>query len=191
LAFGPLYVLGFMGATRRLDHYDASLGWQPLFIVAGIGALIIMVGVLFQVIQIIVSIRERHHNLDLTGDPWNGHTLEWSVPSPAPSYNFATLPIVHSRDAFWAQKDAGMKAPTEYTDIEMPKNSALGIVLSGLVGIGGFGVVWHMWWLAALGLLGAVVVFIMRAMDEHTEMIIPASVVRAEEERLAFRTTRT
>jgi len=187
LAFGPLYILGFMGATRRLDHYDASLGWQPLFIVAGIGAVIIMFGLIFQVIQIIVSIRERHQHRDLTGDPWNGHTLEWSVPSPAPSYNFAVLPVVHSRDAFWAQKDAGMKSPIEYTDIEMPKNSALGIFLAALVGLAGFGIVWHIWWLVTVGILGAFAVFIVRTMDDETEMIIPASVVHAEEERLQFR----
>jgi len=100
LAFAPLYILGLMGATRRLDHYDASLGWQPLFIVAGIGALIIAVGVFFQVLQITVSVLERKWKRDLTGDPWNGRTLEWTTASPAPFYNFAVIPQVTERDPF-------------------------------------------------------------------------------------------
>jgi len=69
LAFVPLYILGFMGATRRLDHYDASLGWQPLFIVAGVGVLVICLGVGFQILQLIVSIVQREKNRDVTGDP--------------------------------------------------------------------------------------------------------------------------
>jgi cytochrome o ubiquinol oxidase subunit 1 len=90
LAFVPLYILGLMGATRRLDHYSASLGWQPLFIVSAIGAAIISAGVGIFILQIIVSIIKRKDNIDYTGDPWNGRTLEWSIPSPAPFYNFAS-----------------------------------------------------------------------------------------------------
>ncbi len=94
-----------MGATRRLDHYDPSMGWQCLFVVAGVGVVIIVFGVLFQIAQIIVSIKDRKQNLDTTGDPWNGRTLEWSTSSPPPVYNFAILPKVTTRDAFWQQKE--------------------------------------------------------------------------------------
>ncbi|HVX48203.1 MAG TPA: cbb3-type cytochrome c oxidase subunit I, partial [Candidatus Saccharimonadales bacterium] len=104
LAFGPLYILGLMGATRRLDHYSASMGWQGLFIVAGIGAMIIFLGVCFQLLQLAYSIWKRDENRDLTGDPWDGRTLEWSTASPTPEYNFAVLPTVSSRDAFWEMK---------------------------------------------------------------------------------------
>ena len=94
LAFLPLYLLGIMGATRRLNQYDV-LGWQPLFVVAGVGALIILLGVGFQVLQFIVSYKNRAQNRDTTGDPWNGRNLEWSIHSPPPFYNFATIPQVH------------------------------------------------------------------------------------------------
>src|SRR3990167_908939 len=103
LAFGPLYILGLMGATRRLDHYDASMGWQGLFIVAGIGAFLILLGVLCQIVQFAVSIKNREKTR-VGNDPWDARTLEWSVPSPAPVYNFVRIPDVADQDAFWAVK---------------------------------------------------------------------------------------
>ena len=103
-SFVPLYVLGFMGATRRLDHYGIDTGWQPLFIISLVGSLIITFAIGLQVLQILISIKNRKKNLDTTGDPWNGRTLEWSISSPAPIYNFAIIPIVKTRDAFWEMK---------------------------------------------------------------------------------------
>ena len=107
LAFGPLYVLGFMGATRRLDHY-VNPAWQGMFIVAGIGALVLAGAVALQIAQFVRSVKRRNRNLDETGDPWNGRTLEWSIPSPAPEYNFAVLPTVAARDAFWMEKQEAL-----------------------------------------------------------------------------------
>jgi cytochrome o ubiquinol oxidase subunit 1 len=180
LAFGPLYVLGMMGATRRLDHYDASLGWQAWFIVAAVGVAIICLGVFFQVLQIIVSIRQRRAHLDTTGDPWDGRTLEWSVPSPAPEYNFAVPPTAGVRDAFWAAKQAGpIPAPKKFEDIEVPQNSAAGIIISFFGFFACFAIVWHIWWLALLGLLGVIVSLILRLTDDHTTRIIPAADVAA------------
>src|SRR6185503_11500373 len=98
MSFVPLYILGFMGAARRLDHYDPSTGWQGLFIVSGVGLVVITIGALFQVAQVVVSIRDRKQNMDTTGDPWNGRTLEWATSSPPPSYNFAVIPTVQNRD---------------------------------------------------------------------------------------------
>ncbi len=109
LAFIPLYILGLMGATRRLDHYDPATGWQPLSSFALIGALIIGLGIFCQAVQILVSIRDRKKNRDTTGDPWDGRTLEWSLSSPPPFYNFAVIPEVHERDDFWAVKESGKK----------------------------------------------------------------------------------
>src|SRR5438045_6056980 len=83
-SFGPLYILGLMGATRRLDHYDPSTGWQPLFIVSAIGFLLISTGIAVQVLQIFVSFKQKKQQLDTTGDPWNARTLEWSTASPPP-----------------------------------------------------------------------------------------------------------
>lgn len=177
-SFVPLYILGFMGATRRLDHYDASTGWQPLFIIAGIGFLIIASGAFIQIVQIIVSIKQRKQHLDITGDPWNGRTLEWSTSSPPPFYNFAVIPEVRSHDAFWEmKKEEKHKQHIVYKDIELPKNTAMGIYLSGFAFIFGFAMVWHIIWLAIAGLIGAIVCITLRALDEESEYILPAAEV--------------
>jgi cytochrome o ubiquinol oxidase subunit I len=188
LAFTPLYILGFMGATRRLDHYSASLGWQPLFIVAGIGALIIALGFIFQLIQLFVSIRNRKATHDYSGDPWDGRTLEWSIPSPAPSYNFAHLPVVNARDAFWQEKHGPQMHRVDFEDIHMPMNSALGIIIAIFVFFVGFGAVWHLWWLAALGLCGAMVSIFVRTFSEEKEYVIPRAEVARTEATLRQRT---
>ncbi len=183
LAFVPLYILGLMGATRRLDHYDPSMGWQQLFIVAGIGVLFICLGVGFQVLQLVVSIVQRNKNRDTTGDPWNGRTLEWSTTSPAPAYNFAVLPNASERDAFWAFKHskAKPKKPT-YTDIMMPKNTGLGAIIAAFALMFGFAAVWHIAWLAAIGLLGVLTTIIIRMNDDDTEYVLPAHEVKALED---------
>jgi len=202
-AFLPLYVLGLMGATRRLDHYDESLGWQGLFIVAGVGVMIICLGVLFQIAQIGYSLWKRHENRDLTGDTWgDGRTLEWSVSSPAPEYNFAVIPTVTERDAFWVTKSSSVASAKggaqsfstkvtkdiKYEDIAVPKNTPMGLFIAIAAFTGGFGLIWHIWPLAIVGVLGVIILIIIRANDEHTERIIPA----AEVERIdrAFRAQR-
>lgn len=175
MAFGPLYVLGFMGATRRLDHYDLSTGWQPLFIAAGIGVLIIGLGVAAQLLQLGVSIWQRKQYRDTTGDPWDGRTLEWSLPSPVPFYNFATLPTVTQRDQFYADKQTNTTTLSPvYQDIVLPKNTPYPIIIAGLALVVGFAVVWHIWWLAALGLVAAIAAVIMRCSDDDIEYIVPA-----------------
>ncbi|HEV3245391.1 MAG TPA: cbb3-type cytochrome c oxidase subunit I [Candidatus Paceibacterota bacterium] len=180
LAFGPLYLLGLEGATRRLDHYSASLGWQPLFAVAGIGAILIAIGFCCQIAQLVASIRLRHENRT-SGDPWNGRTLEWSVSSPAPSYNFAAQPVVHARDEFWEEKMSGSKQDRQFEDFSMPKNSGAGAIIAAFVFVLAFGAVWHIWWLVALGLLGAATTLILRTFDEDTEVYIRASEVAHRE----------
>lgn len=190
VAFIPLYILGIMGATRRLDHYDASLGWQSLFIVAGIGAAIIFAGIGFQVLQFIVSIWKRHENQDLSGDPWNGRTLEWSTHSPAPAYNFATTPAVYDRDAFWAMKQANKLKRTEaYEAIHLPTNSGLGLIIAVLSFIGSFGIIWHMYWLAPICLIGIIACIVRRSIAPNTEQIItPAAIAKIEAAAIARRT---
>lgn len=185
VAFIPLYILGFMGATRRLDHYDASLGWQGLFIVAGVGVLIIGAGILAQVLQIVVSIKQRHKNRDVTGDAWDGRTLEWSTTSPAPVYNFAILPEVAERDAFWAAKKAKMpfKKPV-YKAIWLPKNTPIGMFIGGFAFLFGFAAIWHMAWLAIASLVGVIVLLIIRSLDDAPDYMIPAAeVARIEGQR--------
>ncbi len=177
LAFLPLYILGLMGATRRLDHYDASLGWQGLFIVAGVGAMVIMAGIGFQILQLIVSIKQRHQNLDTTGDPWDGRTLEWATTSPAPVYNFALTPSVSERDAFWAMKRHKNTEEPAYEDIYLPKNTPMGLFIAGCAFVFGFAIVWHIWWLALVGLLGVITCIIVRISAEHTDYRLSAEKV--------------
>jgi len=182
-AFLPLYILGLMGATRRLDHYDASMGWQGLFIVAGLGVLLICLGGLFQILQLIVSFVQRKANMDTTGDPWNGRTLEWSTSSPPPVYNFATMPAVHDRDAFWAIKHARKPIPKEYEDIQMPKNTPFGMFIAAGAFVFGFATIWHVWWLAGLALVGVIVCLIIRLTEDRTEYTISAAEVKKMEAR--------
>lgn len=171
LAFVPLYILGLMGATRRLDHYDASLGWQGLFIVAGVGVLVIMAGAGFQILQLVLSIWKRQENRDLTGDPWNGRTLEWSTPSPPPVYNFAFTPQVKDRDAWWAMKQAKSSPQLSYQSIHLPKNTSLGLVIAGFSFLFGFAAIWHLAWLAIVsfvGILTALITYLSRDNTEYT-----------------------
>lgn len=173
LAFIPLYILGFMGATRRLDHYDASLGWQGLFIVAGVGVLLICAGVAMQLLQVTVSIIKRKENMVGT-DPWNGRTLEWATATPPPEYNFATIPVVSTRDAFWEMKKHATVAEPTYTSISIPNNSGLGVIIGLFALFVGFGLVWHIVWLALVGLGGVTIVLIIRLTSDNNEHVMSA-----------------
>ncbi len=181
VAFMPLYVLGLMGATRRLDHYDDP-AWHPLFVVAAIGAAIIFCGILLQLAQVIVSIAQREHARDLTGDPWHGRTLEWATSSPPPAYNFARIPVVRDRDAFWDMKQRGvdMKAAV-YRPIHMPRNTGTGFVMAVFIGLAGFAMIWHIWWLAIGGMAAAIVALIRYAFDDDRDYYVEAEEVRRTE----------
>ena len=186
VSFAPLYLLGLMGATRRLETYDASTGWQPFFIVSLIGFSLLTLGTIFLLLQIGYSIWKRKEHRDLTGDPWNGRTLEWATSSPPPFYNFAHIPIVTTRDAFWTMKKEGKKLlKGKYEEIEMPKNTAVGIYIAAFSLLLGFAMVWHVFWLAIVSLIGAVVIAVRRAFDEHTEYVVKASEVAKIEELIA------
>jgi len=188
LAFTPLYVLGFMGMTRRMNHYDDP-AWHPWLVVALIGACIIGLGILAMIVQLAVSIRDRKQNRDLTGDPWDARSLEWSTASPVPFYNFAHIPVITSLEQHWENKEqgrAGLTAP-DYEDIHMPRNTGAGFVMSLFGFVLCFALVWHMWAVAALGALGVIATFIARTYDRNTDYIVPAEeVARLESERLAL-----
>ncbi len=178
LAFMPLYALGLMGATRRMEHYD-DVRWQPLMLVAASGVVVIFIGIALQVVQLVVSIRARNENRDLTGDPWNGRTLEWSTASPPPIFNFAVLPRVHGEYAYWGmkQKAKDQRVSPVYEAIETPRNTPIGVVLSFFSFVFGFAMIWHIWWIAILGLLGAFAAVLMFAWRDDTEVTIPAAEV--------------
>ena len=175
LAFMPLYILGLFGMTRRMQHY-ANTAWQPYLVVAEVGAIVILVGILATIAQLTVSIRTRARHRDLTGDPWNGRTLEWSTASPPPRYNFAVMPRVESQDAFAYMKQNGTAAVPqgEYEPIELPSNSPNGFVTAFFAVITGFALIWHIWWIAIGALAGAVVTLLMFGWFERVELKISA-----------------
>ena len=177
LAFMPLYVLGLEGMTRRLQHYD-NPAWQPWLRLAAGGAVLIGCGIACQITQLIVSIRHRADLRDTSGDPWHGRTLEWSTQSPPPAFNFAILPHVEALDAHWRAKQAAREgsAPA-YAAVQLPRNSATGFVAAFFAVVSGFALIWHIWWLAAVGLSGAFAVFVRFAWRDHGEETLSADAV--------------
>jgi cytochrome o ubiquinol oxidase subunit 1 len=181
LAFMPLYIVGLMGMTRRMQHY-ADLRWQPYLIVAEVGAVIILCGIVATIAQLVVSIRRREQHRDRTGDPWNGRTLEWATASPPPEYNFAVLPRVESVDAFWALKQRGPVVPAEhYESIELPSNSPNGFVTAFFAVVTGFALIWHIAWLAILGLACAALTLVAFGWMERIEKEVTGEQLAAAE----------
>jgi cytochrome o ubiquinol oxidase subunit 1 len=181
VAFMPLYAVGFLGMTRRMQHYDVA-AWKPWLDIASIGAGLILVGIIFQIMQLVVSIRDRTELRDRTGDPWDGRSLEWATASPPPVFNFATMPDVSGQDAYWAMKQQIKQQDLEsrereYKDVEMPRNSPTGFVCAFFATIMGFALIWHIWWMVAAGGVGAFATFVAFAWRDHDEYVIPAAEV--------------
>jgi cytochrome o ubiquinol oxidase subunit 1 len=181
VAFLPLYVLGLMGMTRRMQHYDVA-AWHPWLLIAAGGAAIILLGIILQITQLVVSIRRREELRDETGDPWNGRSLEWATPSPPPAFNFAMLPYIKGEDAYWGMKQRALQQARlgeepAYTDIEMPRNSPTGFICAFFATIMGFALIWHIWWMVGLAALGAYATFVVFAWRDVDEYIIPAETV--------------
>jgi cytochrome o ubiquinol oxidase subunit I len=180
VAFMPLYAVGFLGMTRRMQHYDVS-EWRPWLLVAGVGAIIILAGIICQIVQLATSIRHREELRDVTGDPWDGRSLEWATSSPPPVFNFAVMPDVEGEDAYWSIKlrarEQGLSREPEYKDIEMPRNSPTGFVCAFFATIMGFALIWHIWWMVVLGGIGAFATFVVFAWRDHDEYVIPADEV--------------
>ena len=142
------------------------------------GAALILAGIVFQILQLAVSIRDREQLRDETGDPWDGRSLEWATASPPPAFNFAVLPTVSGEDAFWAlKKRAAEQAEPQYHAIEIPRNSPTGFVCAFFATVMGFALIWHIWWMVALGAIGAFATFVVFAWRDHDEYTIPADEV--------------
>jgi cytochrome o ubiquinol oxidase subunit 1 len=183
VAFMPLYVLGLMGMTRRMSHYDVA-AWHPWLVAAAVGAVLILIGIGCQIAQLVVSIRNRNSPAlrDETGDPWDGRTLEWITYSPPPAFNFAVMPNVTGEEAYWRIKQTCIEQGRltdlpDYKPIEMPRNSPTGFVVAFFAVVTGFAMIWHIWWMAILGLAGAFVTFVVFAWRDRAEYEVPASEV--------------
>ncbi len=164
----PLYAVGLMGMTRRLQHYD-NPAWQPWLMVAALGAVVIMAGVACQAIQLVVSVRDRRQLRDTTGNPWAGRTLEWFTPSPPPAWNFTVLPSVGGFG-----RHAQARGTQDYKAIEMPNNSPIGFITAFCAVVTGFALIWHIWWMAGLGLLGVFVTLLAFAFRRQEEVEVSA-----------------
>jgi len=181
VAFMPLYIVGLMGMTRRMQHYDVP-EWRPWMIIAAGGAAIILLGIVLQIAQLVVSIRRREELRDVTGDPWNGRSLEWATPSPPPGFNFATPPVVEDDNVYWGQKQRALQRgrlaeEPAYADIEMPKNTATGFVCAFFATFMGFALIWHIWWVVGVAAIGAYATFVAFAWRDIDEYVIPAETV--------------
>ncbi|TPK28739.1 cytochrome o ubiquinol oxidase subunit I [Mesorhizobium sp. B2-5-3] len=181
LVFVPLYIVGLLGMTRRLQHIDMDM-WAPWLVVAAFGIVVMIVGASCQITQLVVSIRHRDELRDETGDPWDGRSLEWSTSSPPPVFNYARLPHVENEEPYWTIKQRAMDEQSQETEedyeaIEMPRNSPTGFVTAFFSTLIGFALIWHIWWLAVVGFIGAYATFVVFAWREHGDYEIPADEV--------------
>ncbi|GGB35895.1 cytochrome ubiquinol oxidase subunit I [Sphingomonas metalli] len=185
VAFTPLYILGLMGVTRRLRHFDDP-SLQIWFVVAAVGAVIVAIGIAAFLMQIFVSIRDRNSDRlrDFTGDPWGGRTLEWATSSPPPAYNFAFTPVIHDLDAWYDMKNRKADRPTSgFRDIHMPRNTGAGVVLAGLSMVFALAMIWYIWWLAGLAFVGLLGAAIVHTFNYDRDYHIPAEEVTAVEDQ--------
>ncbi len=188
VAFMPLYALGLMGMTRRTNHTD-NPDWTPYLQLAMAGAVLILFGIVCQIVQLYVSIRDRERLRDCSGDPWDGRTLEWSTASPAPGFNFAVLPDVTGAEAYWGTKQRaiegqGQADEPDYQSVRMPRNSPTGVIVAFFTTFCGFALVWHIWWLVIAGLVGAYATMVWYAWRRKGEYEVPLAELQAAERHL-------
>jgi cytochrome c oxidase subunit 1 len=143
MTFFPQHYLGLIGMPRRIYTYAPDLGWNFWNLISTIGAFTIALSFLVFIGNVIKTLRA---GKVASPDPWDGRTLEWSIPSPPPVYNFARVPQVHDRDDFWLQKhgDGHGAAPrpkpapvtaAEIAAIHMPPTSFWPIVLALMMAV--------------------------------------------------------
>jgi cytochrome o ubiquinol oxidase subunit 1 len=192
VTFLPLYMAGLLGMTRRMQHYDVP-EWRPWVLLASFGILVILAGVVCQVMQLVVSIRRREELRDVTGDPWDGRSLEWSTASPPPAFNFAVMPNVEGEEPYWTIKQKSIETQNlarepDYKPIHLPRNSPTGFICAFFSTVTGFALIWHIWWMVGAGLVAAFATFVVFAWRDEQEYEIPAEeVARLDRPRRAAR----
>ncbi|GKU77695.1 cbb3-type cytochrome c oxidase subunit I [Paenibacillus sp. L3-i20] len=190
VCFMPQYALGLDGMTRRVNEYNFDMGWEPLNIISTVGAFIMGLAFIFQVWQIAHSIK--FLKKETSGDAWDGRTLEWSIPSPAPMYNFARIPHVTGQDDLWEKKQRKLNGVAEAPEviaaeqaplapIHMPRNSGIPFIMSMCWFVAGFGFVWDWKWMIIPGMIGVVVCMLVRSFTYNTDYYIPVDEVKRTE----------
>jgi cytochrome o ubiquinol oxidase subunit 1 len=164
-----------------MQHYDQP-EWRPWLLLAAAGVLLILIGMALQIAQLFVSIRTRNERRDPTGDPWDGRTLEWTTASPPPVFNFAAYPNVTGAEPYSGMKERALQSmqsaqETKYEAIEIPRNTPTGFVIAFFAVVTGFAMIWHIWWLVTVGLIGAYATFVVFAWRDVSETQIPAEEV--------------
>lgn len=187
VTFMPQYFLGYMGMTRRMSSYQPGLGWHFFNELSTVGAYMMAAGFIIMVYNILWS--RLHVDWDRSGDPWDGRTLEWSLPSPAPEYNFAIIPEVHTRDAWWTMKHepSAEERPVSADDIHpiaVPKNTPMPLFLSLAFLVGAIGMVFSWYWIAIAGGLGIVASLTYGSLAPYHEVILDAAHIIHTEESL-------
>lgn len=165
ICFFPQYFLGLDGMTRRMYTYAADLGWTGLNQISSAGA--VMMGIGFLVLCYNIYWSARFGERDVTGDPWDGRTLEWATQSPVQHYNFAALPEIKTLDAFWHMKKNGESHidTKNLKPIHMPSNTGLPFITSIFFFIAGFALVFKWIPLAIIGGIGILIGLILRSFD--------------------------
>ncbi|MBV8144905.1 MAG: cbb3-type cytochrome c oxidase subunit I [Gammaproteobacteria bacterium] len=192
VTFVPLYVVGLLGMTRRLQRYEVA-EWRPWILLAAVGVVLSFLAAIAQVMQLIVSIRQRERLRDFTGDPWDGRSLEWATPSPPPAFNFAVMPDVGGEEPYWHIKQRAIEAQQlsaepRYEPIEVPRNSPTGFITAFFATMTGFALIWHIWWMVVVGLVAAYAVFVWFAWrDVEAEVVPVEEVARIDRARRAAR----
>lgn len=181
LAFMPLYGLGMMGMTRRLGH-NIDYKFHFLLKIATLGVILIGIGIICQLLQLLISYLNKKNNLDTNGDPWNGRTLEWSISSPPPHYNFAIIPTVKFLDDFWRKKENNhffeKNRYSYYENIYMPKNTSFGFIISIFSLILSFSLIWYIWWLAIVSFLFIILLVIVKSIKNKEYEYIDAEEIK-------------
>jgi cytochrome c oxidase subunit I len=172
LTFFPMHIVGLLGMPRRTYRYDEGMGWQALNLIETVGSFVVALGVLVFLVNIIYTAKK---GPKAPADPWDGRSLEWSIPSPPPEYNFAEIPRIEARDDWWHRKytedadgrlvrlpaggavdEAELEAVHDAHDghgIHLPSPSIYPFVLALGLPILGYAAVFLNFWLVIPGLL--------------------------------------
>ncbi|WP_366247504.1 cytochrome aa3 quinol oxidase subunit I [Terribacillus aidingensis] len=183
VCFFPQYFLGLDGMPRRISTYLPEDGWTGLNMISTIGAF--LMGLAFIIFVYNIYYSWRYSPREKTGDAWGlGRNLEWATTSSIPPhYNFAVLPEVTGLDPYWDMKEKGLdqQKNTDYKPIHMPSNSSTPAIMSALMGMAAFGLVFHWYWIGIVGAVGIFITMIVRSFDYNDGYYVSVEEIKETE----------